>query len=174
MEKVKSRRIIFVLLLLTLFSFIPLRSLKFEFNIEKLFPRDDEDLAFFQQFQEQFQSQQDDEFILIGVKNNSGIFKQDFLVKIDSLTKFISSLDDIIKVYSLTSANLIYFQNEEINARPLLHITRPELYLSDSAYLFASKEYRDLLVSKDGRSIAIAAFNKQFLSDEQKDLILDS
>ena len=38
MEKIKSRRIIFVLLLLTILSFIPLRSLKFEFNIEKLFP----------------------------------------------------------------------------------------------------------------------------------------
>ena len=60
MEKIKSRRIVFVLLLLTLFSFIPLRSLKFEFNIEKLFPHDDEDLAFFQSFQRQFHSEQDD------------------------------------------------------------------------------------------------------------------
>ncbi len=174
MEKIKSRRIIFVLLLLTIFAFIPLRSLRFEFNIEKLFPRDDEDLAFFQQFQEQFESQQDDEFILIGLKNNSGIFKQDFLVKTDSLTKFIVKLDNIIKVYSLTSTNLIYFQNEEVNARPLLRITQPGLYTADSIYLFASNEYRDLLVSKDGKSIAIAAFNKRFLNDDQKDRILNS
>lgn len=174
MDQIKSRRTIFVLLLLTLFSFIPLRSLKFEFNIENLFPQDDEDLTFFQQFQEQFQSQQDDEFILIGLKSKQGIFNHDFLYKADSLTRFISRLDNIIKVYSLTSTNLIYFQNEEINARPLLHISQPELYSKDSVYLFASKEYRDLLVSKDGRSIAIAAFNKQFLTDHQKDVILDS
>ena len=81
MEKIKSRRIILVLLLLTIFSFIPLRSLKFEFNIEKLFPRDDNDLAFFQRFQQQFHSEMDDEFILIGLKNNNGIFQQDFLEK---------------------------------------------------------------------------------------------
>jgi len=174
MEQIKSRRVIFALLVLTIFSFIPLRSLKFEFSIEKLFPRDDEDLAFFQQFQQQFQSQQDDEFILIGLKNNKGIFKQDFLTKTDSLTKFISKLENIIKIYSLTSTNLIYFQNQEINARPLIHVTQPEFYSSDSVYLFASKEYRDLLVSKDGRSIAIAAFNKQFLTDDQKDVILDN
>jgi predicted RND superfamily exporter protein len=31
-----------------------------------------------------------------------------------------------------------------------------------------------LLVSKDGRSIAIAAFNKQFLNDNEKDFILDN
>lgn len=174
MEKHKSRRVIFILLLLTLFGFIPLRTLRFEFNIEKLFPKDDEDLAFFQQFQQQFQSQKDDEFILIGLRNNTGIFKQVFLTRSDSLTKFISRLENIIKVYSLTSTNLLYFQNEEINARPLIHITRPELYSSDSIYLFASKEYRDLLVSKDGRSIAIAAFNKQYLTDDQKDIVLDS
>src|SRR5689334_9966230 len=136
MEQNKSRRVIFVLLVLTIFSFIPFRSLKFEFNIEKLFPRDDEDLAFFQQFQQQFQSQQDDEFILIGLRNTQGIFKQDFLTKTDSLTKFISRLENVIKVYSLTSTNLIYFQNEEINARPLIHITRPGFYSSDSVYLF--------------------------------------
>ena len=174
MEKIKSRRIIIVLLLLTIFSFIPLRSLKFEFNIEKLFPRDDDDLAFFQEFQQQFHSEKDDEFILIGLKNNQGIFKQDFLGKTDSLTRFITRLDHIIKVYSLTSTNLLYFKNEEINARPLIHISQPALYISDSAYLFDSKEYRDLLVSKDGRSIAIAAFNKQFLTDDEKDFILDN
>ena len=174
MEKIKSRRIIFVLLLITIFSVIPLRSLKFEFNIEKLFPHDDNDLAFFQGFQQQFHSEMDDEFILIGLKNNNGIFQQDFLEKTDSLTRFITRLDNIIKVYSLTSTNLIYFQNDEINARPLIHISQPILYPTDSAYLFQSKEYRDLLISKDGRSIAIAAFNKQFLNDDQKDLILNS
>jgi len=173
MEHKKSRRIIFVLLLLTIFSFLPLRSLKFEFNIEKLFPHDDEDLAFFQQFQTQFHSEQDDEFILIGLKNNAGIFKKEFLEKADSLTRFISKLGNIIRVYSLTSTHLLYFQHEEINARPLLHVSQPELYAADSNYLFASKEYRDLLVSKDGKSIAIAAFNKQFLTDDQKDIILN-
>ncbi|HEU5165696.1 MAG TPA: MMPL family transporter [Chitinophagaceae bacterium] len=174
MEKIKSRRIIFVLLLFTLVSFIPLRSLKFEFNIEKLFPQDDDDHAFFQEFQQQFHSEKDDEFILIGLKNNEGIFKQDFLEKTDSLTRFITKLDHIHKVYSLTSTNLIYFKNEEINARPLIRISRPELYTADSAYLFESKEYRDLLISRDGKSIAIAAFNTQFLTDHQKDFILNN
>ena len=174
MEKIRSRRIVYVLVLLTLFSFIPLRSLKFEFNIEKLFPHDDEDLTLFQAFQQQFHSEQDDEFILIGLKNNEGIFQKKFLEKADSLTRFIAKLDNIIRVYSLTTTNLLYFENDEINARPLLHISQPELYTADSVYFFQSKEYRDLLVSKDGKSIVIAAFNKQFLSDDQKDIILNS
>ncbi len=174
MSEKKSRLAIYIIVLITLVSLIPLRSLKFEFNIEKLFPSGDSDLVFFQKFQQQFNSQIDDEFIFIGLKNKSGIFQQDFLVKTDSLTRFVKGLYHITKIYSLTTSNSIYFKNEEINARPLLHIRQPELYKDDSVYLFQSKEYRDLLVSKDGKAIAIAAFNEQNLTDDEKDIILNS
>jgi predicted RND superfamily exporter protein len=172
MHQKKSRLIIFIIGLITLLSLIPLRSLRFEFNIEKLFPHGDPDLVFFQQFQQQFHSEKEDEFILIGLKNEKGIFDKSFLTKTDSLTRFVTRMEHVIKVYSLTSANVLYFLNEEINARPLVHTMQPEFYAADSAYLFNSKEYRDLLVSKDGKSIVIAAFNKQFLTDGQKDSLL--
>lgn len=174
MNDKKSRIAVVVILLITLLSLIPLRSLKFEFNIEKLFPSGDPELAFFQQFQQQFRSEIDDEFIFIGLKNNAGIFKQDFLIKTDSFSRFVSRLDNIIKIYSLTGFNVIYFNKDSVNARPLIHIDKPALYTEDSVYIFQSKEYRDLLISKDGKSIAIAAFNKQFLSDAQKDSLLNS
>ena len=174
MNEKNSRVGVIVILLVTLLSLIPLRSLKFDFNIEKLFPAGDPELAFFQEFQREFHSDIDDEFIFIGLKNNTGVFNQDFLFKTDSLSRFITKLDHIIKVYSLTFANLIYFENDEVNARPLLHRDKPELYAADSVYLFESKEYRDLLVSKDGKSIAIAAFNRQNLTNTQKNNLLDS
>ena len=164
---------IYIVVAITLLSLIPLSHLKFEFNIEKLFPVRDPDLAFFQEFQHQFHSEIDDEFIFIGLKNEEGIFRQDFLKKTDSLTRYISQLENIIKVYSLTSSNLIYFKGDSLQARPLIHINNPEHYQQDSIYLFQSREYHDLLVSKDGRSIAIAAFNTQNLGDEQKDRILN-
>ncbi len=163
---------IYAILLITTISLVPLRSLKFEFNIEKLFPAKDPDLVLFQEFQHQFQSQIDDEFIFIGLENDKGIFHHDFLVKIDSLTRFIQRQPHILKVYSLTSSNVIYFRDSSINAHPLIHVYQPELYEKDSVYLFRSPEYRDLLVSKDGRSVAVAAFNEQNLTDKQKDFLL--
>ncbi len=174
MNEKKIRIAVIVILAITLVSLIPLRSLKFDFNIEKLFPAGDPELLFFQEFQQQFRSEIDDEFIFIGLKNKTGIFNHDFLVKTDSLSRYISRFDNIIKTYSLTSSNVIYFNKEELNARPLIHVDKPELYATDSVYLFQSMEYRDLLVSKDGRSIAIAAFNKQDLTSEQKDQLLNS
>lgn len=174
MNEKRSRIAVYVILLITLLSFLPLRNLKFEFNIEKLFPRGDEDLAFFQDFQEKFNTHIDDEFIFIGLKNKGGIFHQDFLIKTDTLTRYIAGLNHIIKVYSLTTSNSIFFKGQDINARPVVHIAQPELYPSDSVYLFESKEYRNLLVSKDGKSIAIAAFNEQNLTNDEKDYILGS
>lgn len=172
MNEQKSRVAIVFLLLVTLLCLLPLRTLQFEFNIEKLFPKGDPELAFFQQFQEQFNAKEDDEYIFIGLTNNEGIFRRDFLTKTDSLTRLVQRLPHITKVYSLTTASSIYFANNEVNARPVIHIMQPEFYPDDSVYLFQSKEYRDLLVSKDGRSIAVAAFNEQALSDVQKDSIL--
>ena len=174
MNERKSRVGVIIILLITILSLIPLRSLKFEFNIEKFFPSGDTELAFFREFQQQFSSQIDDEFIFIGLKNKAGIFDQPFLIKTDSLSRYISRLPNIIKLYSLTTTNLIYFNKEELNARPLIHLDKPALYADDSSYLFKSHEYRDLLVSKDGKSIAIAAFNQEGLTDAQKDTLLDN
>lgn len=174
MNESTSRSAFLVLIGITLLSILAIRSLKFDFNIEKLFPAGDPELTFFRDFQQQFNSQIDDEFIFIGLKNNEGIFDRDFLVKTDSLAKFTGRQEHILKVYSLTGANVLYFQNEDFNARPLIHLSDPAQYAQDSAYLFEAKEFRNLLISKDGRSIAIAAFNKKDLTNSQKDRILDS
>jgi predicted RND superfamily exporter protein len=173
MTERKSGIAVLIILAITLLSLIPLRSLRFDFNIEKLFPAGDPELTYFQKFQQQFNSQIDDEFIFIGLKNNTGIFRPDFLQKTDSLTRYIAGLNNIIKVYSLTTSNIIYFDKDEFNARPLVHTLDSSKYTADSAYLFQAQEFRNLLISKDGRSIAIAAFNKQRLTNDQKDSILD-
>ena len=172
MNTKNSWRVIYGIFAITLICFIPLRNLRFEFNIEKLFPANDPDLAFFHKFQEQFHSEIDDEFIFIGLKNNEGIFRQDFLSAVDSLTRFLSKEENILKVYSLTSASVVFYEKEQIYARPLVQIENPSRYVLDSTYLFQSPEYRNLLVSEDGRSVAIAAFNQSLLSDAMKDTLL--
>jgi predicted RND superfamily exporter protein len=174
MNEAKSRWAFLIIAGITLLSLLSLRSLKFDFSIEKLFPAGDPELAFFRDFQQQFSSQIDDEFIFIGLKNNKGIFDKTFLTKTDSLTKYIGRLDNILKVYSLTTANLIYYEGADFNARPLIHTSDTSFYRSDSVYLFGAQEFRNLLISKDGKSIAIAAFNKQDLTNQQKDKILES
>jgi predicted RND superfamily exporter protein len=164
---------LYVIVLLTLLCAIPLRSLRFEFNIEKLFPQGDPDLAFFRQFREQFHSDIDDEFIFVALRNEKGLLDTTFLKKADTLTRFLQALPLIRKVYSLTSSSVLYFENDRIEARPLIHWNQPDKLRDDSLYLFRSPEYRDLLVSKDGRSMAIAAFNEGGMKEAQKDTLIE-
>ncbi|MGZ8537375.1 MAG: MMPL family transporter, partial [Flavisolibacter sp.] len=169
----KAGNLPFFIILISLLSIIPLRSLRFEFNIGNLLPSRDSDLEFYKEFQYQFQSQVDEEeIIFIGLQNHAGIFHQEFLKKTDALTQYLSSQPQIAKVYSVTNSNIIFFVDSQIQARPLIHITQPELYQHDSVYLFLSKEYRDHLVSTDGKTIAVAAFSKQHLTRAQKNKLL--
>jgi len=169
-----SKNTISVILLFALLSYFPLSNLKFEFNIEKFFPSGDPDLEFFQTFKNQFHSEIDDEYIFIGLKNNEGIFQKEFLEKADSLSRYMASFDSILNVYSLTNTLYIYVKEKKINEAPLVHISQPELYKEDSLKLYQSKEYNNLFISKDGKSIAISAFNTPNLDDEAKDSLLGS
>src|SRR6187402_2732348 len=93
---------IYFIILLSLLSIVPILSLRFNFNIEKLLPSRDSDVEFYKEFQNQFQTQVDEEeFIFIGLQNHAGIFHKDFLKKTDSLTQYLSLQPQIGKVYSV-------------------------------------------------------------------------
>ncbi len=174
MNENQSRTAFYVILIITILSFIPLSHLKFDIAIDNFFPAKDPDVSFYQRFRESFQSDIDDDIFLIGLENSKGIFQTEFLGKIDSLTKLISKTEHIQKVYSLTNSSFIYFKDNQFNAKPVIHISQPEFFKEDSINLFESKEYRDLLISKNGKSIAIAAFYAQHLSDKEKDVLIYS
>ena len=174
MNKKYSWQLIYFIALAGLLGLISLRSLKTDFNIDKLFASGDPDVAFYNEFKSKFQAEANEENIFIGLGNNEGIFREDFLKKIDSLTQYLSRLKHVLKVYSVTNSNIIFFRDSQVNARPLIHITQPYLYAEDSVYLFQSKEYRDLLVSRDGKTIAVAAFHEPSLNRKEKNTLLEN
>ena len=135
MNQKASKHSIFLIVLLSLLSIIPLKSLRFDLNIENLLPSGDADLKFYREFKHQFQPLIDEEeIIFIGLQNHAGIFHQGFLKNTDELTQYLSSQPEIVKVYSVTNTNIIFFADSQVQARPLVHITQPELYQRDSAY----------------------------------------
>jgi predicted RND superfamily exporter protein len=137
-----------------------------------MFPIHDPDVQYYKDFQRKFHTDIDEEVIFIGLKNSNGIFQIEFLRKVDTLTQYISKLNNIAKVYSLTNSSFISLHNGTFSAVPLIHINQPDQYLADSIQLFNSEEYRQLLISKKGTSIAIAAFNQPWLTHLQKQQLL--
>jgi len=159
--------------LITIISLI-LFSRLHAFNAAQLLISDDPDKIFYDQFKTEFNASSEEQSILIALKNNEGIFQKDFLEKVDSLTKFLLHERKILRVYSLTNANLIYLSGQDINALPLIHISQPEFYKQDSAYLFQSREFRDLLISNGRDCIAIGAFNDTALMLNEKAKLIAS
>jgi len=137
-----------------------------------MFPIHDPDVTYYNDFQKKFHTDIDEEVLFIGLKNSNGIFQIEFLRKVDTLTQYISKLNYIAKVYSLTNSSFISLHNGTYSAAPLIHINQPDQYVADSIQLFNSEEYRQLLISKKGTSIAIAAFNQPSLTHIQKRQLL--
>lgn len=172
MNKKHNHIVIYVILFITLLCFIPLSHLKFDFALDQMFPIHDPDVTYYEDFQRKFHTDIDEEVIFIGLKNYKGIFQIEFLRKVDTLTQYISKLNYIAKVYSLTNSSFISLHNGTFSAAPLIHINQPDQYQADSILLFNSEEYRQLLISKKGNSIAIAAFNQPWLTHLQKRQLL--
>ena len=86
------------LLLFTLYcaSFLP--TLKFNYDIESFFSSEDPEVGFYYHHRDTFENE--NEFVLIGLYNESGVFQKDFLTKTDSLTKVLGRYKRVEKVFS--------------------------------------------------------------------------
>ncbi len=71
--------------LLAIGSACLLPSLVFNFNFEQFFPKGDPDLEFFQEFVEEFET--DDNFLLIAAENEPSIFDTTFLKKVKAFSR---------------------------------------------------------------------------------------
>ncbi len=85
---------------LFLFSLAGLPSLKFNFSFEQFFPTGDEDLEFFMDFVEDFET--DDNFLLLSFQHEPHVFDSTFLSRVDSVARAIRTMPHISQVRSLT------------------------------------------------------------------------
>lgn len=70
---------LFVILSIT-GTYLATQRVQFEFDFEQFFPAGDEDLKFFLEFKERFEP--DDNFLLVGIHREEGVFEQDFLERV--------------------------------------------------------------------------------------------
>lgn len=159
---------------LAFFGYLSIHKIQFDTDLLRMFPSGDPDVKFYGEFKERFHSAVDDEVLLIALKNPSGLFQNDFLKKTDSLTKLLLGIHRVTKVYSLTNSGYLFIKDNQLEARPLIHIGQPQFYAEDSTLLFQSAEFRNLLISKSGKAIAIAAFHATDMNFKQKQRILDT
>jgi len=145
--------------------------LGFDYNFENFFPENDPDTEFYKEFREQFQT--DNDFVIIGLSNEEGIFKQDFLRRTDSLLQIIESIPDVTEVVSATDLKE-YTRDPllgQVFERKLIRIEQPESYKADSTFIYSRGDWVGTFFSKDAKTLLIQARHTQFLSKEGCDTL---
>lgn len=170
MYKKLARYTLFVTGILSLLFVFAAASLRFDYDFENFFPTGDEDLEFFLEYRTQFEN--DNDYLLIGIRNKEGIFRQEFLTKLDSVTRALDSLDlsrEVISITKLTNPILGPFGVLE---PPVLHIHEPERYKQDSLQIYRNESLVGTLVAPAIPAIAILINHEQQISKKEADRLM--
>jgi predicted RND superfamily exporter protein len=144
--------------------------LDFDYDFEKFFPQNDPETAYFEEFREKFES--DNDFMLVALKNEDGAFQPGFLKDVKELTISIDSLELIQHTLSLTNTN-------ETTARGAFHVEQPyfsgpdSLLQKDSIRIFSHDELIQSFISKDAKSVCIFLRHQDYLSKNKCDTLVN-
>ncbi|MEQ8470999.1 MAG: MMPL family transporter [Marinoscillum sp.] len=146
-------------LLITGFFGIQLTTLKVDFEFEKFFPTDDPDIQFYQTHLDHFAY--DNDYIILILTNESGIFQQEFLKTAQKLSDSLSRIDGILNVFSPITLQQPVRGPMGITPIPLIHTDNPERYHEDSTKIYQHPIYRTFF-SSDGHSVLLQLNHEHF------------
>lgn len=126
---------------------------KFSFDFEQFFPEGDEELAFFRTFVEDFES--DENFMLIAVRRQDGVFEQEFLEKIHDLTLKARDLPHVVESQSLTKLGYPVKTPFGITTIPAIHRDDPDRYAEDKARILADERFAYNFITPDARTLTV-------------------
>ncbi len=164
-----SRYILAGLTLVLLFLGYSSSKLEFDYDFEKFFPQEDSDLAFYEDYREKFEN--DNDFILLGFVNENGVFDQEFLQEIEGFTVKLRTLPHLREVIS--PLEMSYFEVSPggmgFRKSPIFHVDNPAKYPSDRERLEKSIEPVAEMVNLENNSLIIVLKNKQIINKDDSD-----
>ena len=156
-------------LLSTVFFIYKAKDLQFNYEFEEFFPAEDEEADYFYNYRKQFST--DNDFILISVENNKGVFDQKFLTEFKRFSQEIGALDLVDSRRDLsTEEELFIYTNGNTSQRPYIHFDYSQLK-QDSINIFENKELINTLIDRNAQALAIIVQHQSYLSKEKSDRI---
>jgi uncharacterized protein len=153
--------------ILTLFFIWHTKNLKFDYNFENFFPTGDPELEYFLNYREKFEN--DNDYLLIGLENQDGIFRADFLKKLEGFTSDLKKsphVDALIDPINLK--NLLITPGGLIDL-PVLNWKDSTKLISDSIAIFKNPSLVKSFFSEDGKSVNILIKHTQKIKKAQAD-----
>jgi predicted RND superfamily exporter protein len=155
---------------LSAFFVYNLSNIRFDYDFEKFFPMSDEETEYFFDYREKFAS--DNDFVLVAVPNEKGIFDKDFLQRIDFLTRAADSLPYVEVATSITTQEEVFLFSGGGNASKK-YIDFDDFQPSrDSARIYKNKELINSFISRDAKSVCVFLKHEDFLAKQKSDSLL--
>ena len=146
--------------------------LTFDYDFEKFFPADDEEATFFYQHRDLFES--DNDFLLIAIEREKGVFDTEFLQEVDRFTTEIKKVKRIRFAESITSATeRIFYTGGFSSSIPFLSNGYDSLQ-KDSLRIYSHPELLNTLLARDGKSVCVYVQHEEFLSKKKSDELIAS
>ena len=139
--------------LLAIGSAFLLPQVKFNFSFEQFFPQGDKDLEFFQNFVEEFET--DDNFLLIALENEDGVFDSTFLERVKAFALECKAMEDVQTVQALPLFRYPVMTPFGPNSVAALHWDDEVRLQQDSLRLINDERVRYNLLNKDGTATAV-------------------
>ena len=159
--------VIAILAIVTAFLMWQLPSLQFNYVFEDFFPVDDPELEYYQEFKKQFG--EDNDYLLLAVESQKGIFNSAYLQNIDTITRRLSGLDGTVSINSLTNTEQPVIGPIGVIRVPVIHVDEPGKYAADSSRLYHQPFLRSSLLSDDGHASMLFLKHEHFTEREPAD-----
>jgi len=155
---------------LTVFLGYEVSKVRFDYDFEKFFPNNDEETDFFLNYRTEFSS--DNDFLLISIEANEGVFNKSFLREVDVFTKSIEKTPNVQFVTSITNQEEQFiFAGGFTDSKPYINFEDFNAE-RDSARIYKNEELINTVVAKNGKSICLFVRHEDYISKKKSDALL--
>jgi len=166
-QKILNSFVIVFVIGFTILCAFQIKDLKFNYDFEAFFPNEDNELGIYETHRNRFEW--DNEFVLLGIESKKGIFRKDFLEKVNALSNELKDIPHTDRVISPTNIKNISLSGLAPVQKRLLHIDDESLYKDDSTNIYSTPELIGSFFPKDAKSISIFIKTEEGLSKVKSD-----
>ena len=171
-QKTYNSLVLVFVLAFSAFCALRVANLRFDYDFEAFFPNEDNELELYNHYRETFEY--DNEFVLLALENKKGIFKKDFLLRVDSLTRALTELRYIKQVSSPTNLKNTSLGGLVPVQTRALHFEDESLYKEDSIAIYQSPFFIGSYFPENAKSLSIFIKTDDVLTKKQCDVLAES
>lgn len=158
--------ILFLLFIFTIILSYFATQARVDYEFEKFFPASSNEVSFYDSYRDRFET--DNDFIMLGIKEDSGVFNVEFLTEIKTLIDDLKDIENIEKVMGGTSLKRIKKEplSGQLVPKKLLNINSEKSIQREAEKIKIDPMLTPVFFSKDAKNINLIIKHKERLSKQ--------